>query len=203
MKTKTKGFQRISDNFINKVILRFIPRSIKPNHVTIVRLLLVPIVYLFLVKNQLDLALLVFIIAASTDFVDGAMARTRNQITDLGKILDPIADKLLILIVLTYLESGYIIVRIFIFVIILELIAVLYGALFSFAIGKSIGANVFGKIKMVLQSCSVILFMLGLLIKSSLIIGISEYTLLIALAFAVLASIKNIQTKIPEIFRKK
>lgn len=187
--------QKTLDNFISRVFLRFIPHSVKPNYITIIRFALVPVVYLLLESNNLGWALLVFTIAASTDFIDGAMARTRNQITDVGKVIDPLADKLLILSVLSYIGFKYLIIKIFFVFIVLELIAVLAGALFSFAIGKSIGANIFGKIKMILQSFSVGMFVLGIAIDNNVLIDISEMTLLIALFFAVLAGLENVRLK--------
>jgi len=193
---KALKFQKYIDKVIDKVFLRFIPNSIKPNQVTFVRFLLIPIVYLLLESNNLLLALIVFVIAASTDFIDGAMARTRGQITDIGKIIDPVADKLLIMSVLLYIGFKYLIVKIFIVFIILELFAVIFGASLPFLFGKPIGANMFGKIKMVLQSFSVGLFILGLSIKNSALVGLSEILLIFALFFAILAGLENLKLKV-------
>ena len=49
------------------------------------------------------IAAVIFVIAASTDFIDGYIAIKYNQITNLGKFLDPIADKLLVISAMTYL----------------------------------------------------------------------------------------------------
>lgn len=70
-----------------------------PNLLTVGRILAIPVIVILAISN-VDLfrwlALLVFIIAAITDFFDGALARMLGQISDLGKMLDPIADKLLV-----------------------------------------------------------------------------------------------------------
>lgn len=72
-----------------------------PNIITSIRIALVPVV-LWLILGYWDSwegrlsALVLLVIAASTDGIDGAIARKRNLITNLGKILDPIADKALL-----------------------------------------------------------------------------------------------------------
>ncbi len=84
------------DIFLKKTILRLIPKTIKPNHITLLRFFLTPIVIGAIIKEKNILALFLFLITAFTDAIDGAMARTRNQITQWGKIYDPLADKFLI-----------------------------------------------------------------------------------------------------------
>lgn len=143
-----------------------------------------------------DVALVLFVIAACTDFIDGAMARTRDQITNVGIVIDPIADKFLIISVLLYIGFDYLIVKIFIFFIIFEMIAVIMGALTSYSNGRPLGANVFGKIKMILQSVSVALFLLGILTKNNSLIILSEYVLSVALVFAVASGVENLRLKI-------
>lgn len=190
------NIQKSIDGIIDKFFLRYIPNSVKPNQVTLVRFILIPVVYGLLIQNALVLALIVFIIAALSDAIDGAMARTRNQITDVGKVIDPIADKLLIMSVLLYIGLELLIVKIFVIYIIFEIIAVLIGYFFSFAIGKPIGANFFGKIKLNLQCISIGFFILGMLVSNTILINISKYVLFIALFFAVMAAIETARRKV-------
>ena len=67
-----------------------------PNSLTLGRILLTPLFVIFLLKDLLSFALLVFTIAAISDALDGLFARYFNQHTALGAYLDPIADKLLL-----------------------------------------------------------------------------------------------------------
>lgn len=92
------------------------------NKITLARIFLVPIIIFFLLVNlpfpeiQIEqfsitynqiIAVLIFIIAASTDSLDGYIARSRKMVSNLGKLLDPLADKLLVSAVLVSLvEMG-------------------------------------------------------------------------------------------------
>ena len=70
-----------------------------PNKITLARIFLVPLVVVLLIRPSAlssFIAGMLFILASLTDWLDGHLARTRNQVTDLGKMLDPIADKILI-----------------------------------------------------------------------------------------------------------
>lgn len=65
-----------------------------PNLLTIVRLLTYPFIFLFLKQGHLALAVIFIALATATDILDGFLARTLNNVSDLGKILDPFVDKL-------------------------------------------------------------------------------------------------------------
>lgn len=69
-----------------------------PNVISIVRILLVPLFAVLLFQNHNFLAFCIFLIASISDGIDGFIARHFNQTTNLGKILDPIADRLLLLV---------------------------------------------------------------------------------------------------------
>jgi CDP-diacylglycerol--glycerol-3-phosphate 3-phosphatidyltransferase len=79
-----------------------------PNALTVVRILLVPVLVVALLEKTGDgdlLAAIVFAVASLTDAVDGYLARARGSITTFGKLMDPIADKLLIVAALIALVS--------------------------------------------------------------------------------------------------
>ncbi|MDQ6818339.1 MAG: CDP-diacylglycerol--glycerol-3-phosphate 3-phosphatidyltransferase, partial [Actinomycetota bacterium] len=79
-----------------------------PNVLTVVRILLVPVLVVALLENTGSgdlLAAIVFVAASVTDAIDGYLARSRNWVTTFGKLMDPIADKLLIVGALISLVS--------------------------------------------------------------------------------------------------
>lgn len=79
-----------------------------PNVLTLLRILLVPVLVVALLNETANgdlLAAIVFALASATDAMDGYIARARNAITNFGKLMDPIADKLLIIAALVALVS--------------------------------------------------------------------------------------------------
>ena len=83
------------------------------NLITISRILLGPVIFLLILYfDRYFIALMLFLIAGITDYVDGYLARKYNKVSTLGEILDPIADKILITFVLItisiYFSSSYI-----------------------------------------------------------------------------------------------
>lgn len=81
-------------------------KRITPNMITIARIMLIPVVLAFLltrIEYGTIVAFIIFAIAAASDGIDGYLARSRGQVTELGKLLDPLADKMLITSVLVAL----------------------------------------------------------------------------------------------------
>jgi len=79
-----------------------------PNALTVVRILLVPVLVVALLEKTSDgdlFAAVVFVVASLTDAIDGRIARSRGSVTTFGKLMDPIADKLLIIAALVALVS--------------------------------------------------------------------------------------------------
>lgn len=137
-----------------------------PNKITIARIILVPIMMIipFLgieatilhgmsVSNLIILA--IFLIASFTDFLDGYIARKRNIVTNFGKFLDPIADKLLVLAALVMLvESGMMPAWIPIVISAREFMVSAIRMLAATE-GKVIAASKLGKIKTVTQMVAI------------------------------------------------
>jgi len=67
-----------------------------PNFLSLLRIILVPVIVIFLIQGLYAKALIVFVIAGLTDALDGALARFLNKQTELGSFLDPLADKILL-----------------------------------------------------------------------------------------------------------
>ena len=77
-----------------------------PNKLTLLRFVLVPVFMVFMyIDNPYSylIGLIVFAVASFTDFLDGSIARKYNMVTDFGKFMDPLADKLLTTVALIYL----------------------------------------------------------------------------------------------------
>ena len=67
-----------------------------PNLITTIRIILAPVFIIYLINKDLELALIVFVVAGISDGVDGLVARLFNQRSRLGSFLDPLADKILL-----------------------------------------------------------------------------------------------------------
>ena len=123
-----------------------------PNKLTILRMIMiVPFVIVMLAGAAVPagkwIALTLFIVASLTDFVDGYLARKYNLVTNFGKFMDPLADKLLVCSALiVFVELGYIPAWAVIIIIAREFI-VSGVRLIAADNGKVIAANMLGKIK--------------------------------------------------------
>lgn len=139
-----------------------------PNKLTVFRMILVPIFLIVAyvgipgtilgVSNTFWVLDIIFIIASLTDKFDGAIARKYNLVTDFGKFLDPIADKILVLSALVMLvEFGKIPAWIPIIVLAREFLVSGYRLVAAQSSGKVIAANIWGKLKTVTQMIAIIL----------------------------------------------
>lgn len=132
------------------------------NKITIFRIILVPIFMGFLLmKNSVfqNMALLVFLIASFSDFLDGYIARHYNQISTFGKFMDPLADKVLTTAAfLILLELGQITWAgsVAIVLILTREFMVSGLRMIAGAEGNVISASMFGKIKTVVQMFAII-----------------------------------------------
>ena len=137
-----------------------------PNKLTVARLIMTPV---FLATFLIDfphhylVALIIFCIASITDYIDGNMARKCHLVTDFGKFLDPLADKMLTtaaFLGFIHLEIGYGITWITFIVLIREFLITSL-RLVSAGKGNVIAANIWGKAKTVSQMIAIIFAILG------------------------------------------
>ncbi|MCE5253710.1 MAG: CDP-alcohol phosphatidyltransferase family protein [Actinomycetia bacterium] len=187
-----RSIQGFIDSLVDKVFLWAFPRWVRPNHLTALRFVLIPVILVLLYLDLRWWALGVFIVAICTDFIDGAMARTRDQITLLGTYTDPVADKLLIGAVLAWTGYEYLVVRIFLAFIVLELVLSAIGASILLRTGTARSSNLYGKTKMVLQSVALFMFLISGILDLEAWKTISIYLLWVALALAVVSGSKQI-----------
>ena len=176
------GYQRVTDVWVAKLFLWAIPRSIKPNEVTVVRFVLIPVVLGLLYLELRWWAFAVFMAAMCTDFIDGAMARLRDQITLWGTYADPIADKLLVAAVLAWVGYSYLVVQIMLALIVIELVVSAIGARILLRTKTMRPSNTFGKAKMIVQSVALILFLVAGILDLDTLLTVSLYLLWLALA---------------------
>lgn len=153
----------ISNNFIEKL----------PNQLTILRVLLVPVflILIFFDNNITNIsAAAVFLFASVTDFIDGFIARRYSVVSDFGRILDPIADKILVASAMISLIQINRLSAVVVIILLSREFAV--GALRDFASSKGviISAGFFGKIKTVFQMTA-----LTMLIYKNNIYGINIF----------------------------
>lgn len=135
-----------------------------PNKITLMRIFLVPLLVGFLVNPSPAsslMAALIFSAASFTDWLDGHLARSKGQITNLGKLLDPVADKILIMAALVPLvEQGRISAWIAVILLGREF-AVMGLRAVAVAQGTIIAASPLGKYKMGLEIAALLLLILN------------------------------------------
>lgn len=138
------------------------------NQLTLARILLTFLFMFFLFKGSFlyrCLALLIFCVASLTDLYDGRIARKREEVSDFGKLLDPIADKILILSAfLAFVELQLVPAWMTMLILTRELL-ITGVRLFAFSNGKVLAAGRGGKHKTVTQTVAVIWILTVLLMK--------------------------------------
>lgn len=118
-----------------------------PNFLTLIRLLLIPFyIYLFLRGNYITSGIL-FIIATSTDLLDGYIARKYSMETEIGKLLDPIADKLTVISILSMLIYLDIIPRFIAIILLIRESIIFLSTSVAYIFGKNfVNPSILGKL---------------------------------------------------------
>ncbi len=148
------------------------------NKLTILRMFLVPVFLVFMAVKGIPygsiIATLVFILASLTDKLDGYIARSRNQITNFGKFMDPLADKLLVTAALVSLVELQLLPAWAAMVIIAREFAVSGLRTVAASEGTVIAASNWGKAKTVIQIVAIILLLIKANITTIPIDGLSN-----------------------------
>ena len=164
-----------------KDYLRFIP-----NLISLVRISLVVPTVLNLLASKYIFALILFAIASLSDAIDGFLARFFKWQTDLGKILDPVADKLLMIGSITALWLNQIVPLSVFIIFVLRDLLILLGAAFEMSITeKTPSPNLIGKI----TTASQIIYILGLIILEIFNVNINAQVFHILIGFISLFSL--------------
>ena len=132
-----------------------------PNVLTMLRMALIPVYWVLMAQGRMIPALCVYVAASLTDLLDGYIARKYHQITDFGKLMDPLADKLMVLSVMLSMilpmggRPAVLPLAPFIIVLAKELLMVL-GGLLLYRKGIVVYSKIIGKAAQTLMVCSLL-----------------------------------------------
>lgn len=184
-----------------------------PNILTLIRIIMIPIFMVVLLLKlpggktyfpyQDSVAAVIFIIAAATDGLDGYIARKRRQVTNLGKFLDPLADKLLVSAALISLVELKMVSAWIVWVILAREFAVTGIRAIAAADGVVISASKLGKLKTLAQVVAISALILRDWPLSYLNIHIGEPMLYIALVLTIISGVDYIVKSRHLLFKQK
>lgn len=182
-------FQKIIDKFWQKTIFKILPQKVTPNYFTLLRFVLIPVVLFLIATTSFAWGMIVFFLAALADSIDGALARQRKQISGWGIMLDPLADKMLIILVSVFLMYFYPYPLLLFFVILFDFLMILFSIQFLSVLEKSDmnTSNFIGKAKMVFQSVGLIMVFLFLIFNLAWLFYLSVLSLFLAIVFGFLS----------------
>ena len=177
---------KIQDKFFHATIFRFFPKRLHPNHLTMARFILTPVVAWLAVNQWYGWVLPSFLLVALTGTLDRSLARVRNQVTQWGKIYDPVADKLLVGSLVIILVLQHLSVFLGIAILFIEFLFIALGWWWLHN-GQEVQANFWGKAKMLLQIIGVTLLILGIAHNFQGFYDVSATSFYLALVFAIVS----------------
>lgn len=154
-----------------------------PNKLTLFRIFLIPVFIIVMMSNlpsKFLIACMLFIIASITDAMDGHIARKHNLVTDFGKFMDPLADKLLVISALTSMIEYNLVAAWMVIIIVARELTVSILRAIAAADGKVIAASSGGKLKTISQMTSIVILLLGADTGNLVFLNIGRITILIA-----------------------
>ena len=163
-----------------------------PNKLTLLRICLIPVFVILMlsqVSNFFLISCVIFIIASITDFLDGKIARKYNLVTDFGKFMDPLADKLLVLSALICMIEYDLVAGWMVIIIVARELTVSILRAIAADNGKVIAASGGGKIKTTSQMIAIILLLIGANYSNSQIVFVGTIAMYIATIFTLYSGI--------------
>ena len=163
-----------------------------PNKLTLLTICLIPVFVILMlsqVSNFFLISCIIFIIASITDFLDGKIARKYNLVTDFGKFMDPLADKLLVLSALICMIEYDLVAGWMVIIIVARELTVSILRAIAADNGKVIAASGGGKIKTTSQMIAIILLLIGANYSNSQIVFVGTIAMYIATIFTLYSGI--------------
>lgn len=170
-----------------------------PNILTIIRFLLIPIILIYIFTGNYILALIVFTISALTDIADGFIARKFNLVSNFGKLMDPLADKLTQIATLTSLVIIHIIPIWILIIVISKEFIMICGASFLYGKDVVVYSKWYGKLSTVLLYIAIVF---SLLVKQFELTGIWEYIDLALFTLAIIMTLFALVMYIKDLYKK-
>ena len=177
-----------------------------PNKLTILRVILIPFFVFFLISPFFDgygnyIALAIFIIASLTDMADGKIARKYNLVTNFGKFMDPLADKLLVCSAMICLVDLKLIPVWVVLIIIAREFIISGFRLVASDNGIVIAASYWGKFKTTFQMIAVVLLIVGIPALSMVTTAVVWIALVLTVISLVDYITKNVNVLNSQLFR--
>lgn len=175
------------DHFMARTFLRLFPKKVTPNEITMFRIIATPVVFYLVLKGYYIWGIISFLLVAFTDAIDGSMARTQHRVTRFGMMFDPMADKLLIGSMVLILVFKYFNFWLGLSILCLEIAFILSALISTYKFKNVLMANLWGKIKMILQVLAVFATLLALLLEMPYLLTIASWIFGLAVGFAVVS----------------
>lgn len=175
----------ILDKIVAATFLRLLPARATPNQITMSRFFMVPFVGYFVATGNYKIGIPLFFVAAFTDALDGALARTTNRITDWGRMYDPMADKFLIGITALIIVPRYLGFALTFAIIFIEMLVIGMAYYMKNKRAAHVSANGWGKMKMFLQCLGIATLLFYAVSAHPGMIAVAAYSLVASIVFAV------------------
>ena len=132
-----------------------------PNLLTLTRFFLIPIISFFLLKEAYLIAIAIIVLSCLTDILDGYIARKFNVISDFGKLMDPVADKITQLVLIALLTIQQVIGLWFLLILLTKDFIMIIGGTFLYTKSLVVSSNIFGKLSTVTIYLAILVSMLS------------------------------------------